>query len=95
VEQWHCDNGAAKERVRAALVRSAFTGDWLVRIDDLAIRGECAVEFNLGCILLTGGLVDTSDTSALKTLAFCGSTANTSGYALRYLWLPPRSTMTM
>jgi hypothetical protein len=58
----------------------------LVQIDDLAIRGECAVEFNLDCILLTGGLVDTSDTSALKTLAFCGSTVNTSGYALRYLW---------
>jgi hypothetical protein len=86
VEQWHCDNGAVKERVRATMVRSAFTGDQLVQIDGLAIRGECAVEFNLGCILLTGGLVDTSDTSTLKTLAFCGSTVNTSGYALRYLW---------
>eukprot|EP00672_Neobodo_designis_P027945 CAMPEP_0174832170 /NCGR_PEP_ID=MMETSP1114-20130205/3529_1 /TAXON_ID=312471 /ORGANISM="Neobodo designis, Strain CCAP 1951/1" /LENGTH=889 /DNA_ID=CAMNT_0016066025 /DNA_START=109 /DNA_END=2776 /DNA_ORIENTATION=+ len=87
VEQWRCANGFIKERIRAAYVDDPTrqTAGAKFRLDGLAIRDVCAVNFNTGCLLLTGGVrranADADDPSVQ---AFCSPIVNTTAYAVQY-----------
>lgn len=86
VEQWNCDNGVVKERVRSTFVTDSVTGA-TVLMDGFAIRPECGLQFRVGCLLMYGGASETGTTSSKpKTVPFCGPTVNTTGYALQFLW---------
>lgn len=87
MEQWRCDNGHIKERIR---ITSIVEGNQRRNVSGVPVRPLCGEQFTSGCFLVSGGYDEGKGAAATGVASrvglYCSGIVQASSYAIRYLW---------